>query len=64
MWTYQIFDYHPETDGDEEAWAQHLADQGWRMWVPGPGPWVEVDNHRVRRWNLRRWDDTPPPAGS
>lgn len=56
-WTYRLFDYNPETDGAEEAWAQDLADQGWQMWIAGSGPWVWIGNRHVRRWSLRRWID-------
>ncbi len=38
VFTYTLVDYDAERDGDEEAWAAKLAEQGWRMWEPGPGP--------------------------
>ena len=57
MWTYALHDYDPERDGDEEAWAAKLAEQGCRMWEPGPGPWITLEGRRLRRWSLRR--ETP-----
>jgi hypothetical protein len=38
---------------DVEAWAASLAEQGWRMWEPGPGPWISLEGRRLRRWRLR-----------
>ena len=38
VWTYGMFDYYPERDGDEEAWAATLAAEGWRTCEAGPGP--------------------------
>ena len=51
---YALHDYDPERDGDEEAWAAAMAEQGWRMWEPGPGPWITLEGRRLRRWSLRR----------
>ena len=62
MLTYALHDYDPERDGDEEAWADKVAGQGWRMWEPGPGPWITVNGRRLRRWSLRR--ETPESDGS
>lgn len=53
-WEYRLFDFDPDTDGDEEAWATALAEQGWRSWDAGAGPWVTIGVRRVRRWSLRR----------
>ncbi len=57
MFTYSLFDYDPERDGDEEAWAAKLAAEGWRTWEPGPGPWITLEGRQLRRWSLRR--ETP-----
>lgn len=38
----------------EEEWARRLAAEGWQMWLPGSGPWVELNGRRVRRWSVRR----------
>ena len=54
MLMYALHDYDPERDGDEEAWARELAQQGWRTWEPGAGPWITLGRRRVRRWSLRR----------
>ncbi len=61
VWTYSLFDYDPERDGDEEAWAAKLAVEGWRTWTPGPGPWIVLEGRTVRRWSLRRY--TPDSSG-
>ena len=53
---YALHDYDPERDGDEEAWAASLAEQGRRMWEPGPGPWITLEGRRLRRLSLRRGD--------
>ena len=54
MWTYGLFDFDPERDGDEEAWAAKLAAEGWRTWAAGAGPWIKLDGRLIRRWSLRR----------
>jgi hypothetical protein len=54
MLMYALHDYDPERDGDVEAWAASLAEQAWRMWEPGPGPWISLEGRRLRRWSLRR----------
>ena len=54
VWTYGLFDYDPEPGDDEEEWARELAEQGWRTWTPGPGPWITLEGRRLRRWSLRR----------
>ena len=28
--------------------------EGWRMWEPGPRPWITLEGRRLRRWSLRR----------
>jgi hypothetical protein len=53
VFTYTLLDYDPERDGDEEAWAADLAEQGWQMWEPGPGPWIKLEGRRLRRWSIR-----------
>ena len=67
MWTYGLFDYDPDLDGTEEEWASRMAEQGWQMWTPGRGQWVDVGGRHVRRWNLRRQVEhhgsRPPPLG-
>ena len=60
VFTYALFDYDPERDGDEEEWARALADQGWRTWAAGSGPWIDLAGRRLRRWSLRR--ETSPDA--
>lgn len=52
-WQYSLVDWDPTGDVSEENWARALAAAGWRMWI-GPGPWVDVNGRRVRRWSLRR----------
>jgi len=61
VWTYAIHDFDPERDGDGEEWAASLAEEGWRMWEPGPGPWITLEGRRLRRWSLRR--ETPQVGG-
>ena len=58
-WTYLCHDFDPDQGQTEEEWAAELAEQGWRMWTPGPGPWVTINGRRVRRWSLRRWVRNP-----
>lgn len=60
--TYGLFDFDPERDGDEEAWAPKLAAEGWRTWDAGSGPWIELTGRRLRRWSLRR--DVPQSSWS
>jgi len=50
---YSLFDFDPERDGEEEAWARAVAAEGWRTWHP-TGVWVTVGSRRVRRVSLRR----------
>lgn len=54
MWTYRLADFDPSAGVAEEEWARRLAAEGWQMWSPGPGPWIELNGRRVRRWNVRR----------
>jgi hypothetical protein len=57
VWIYTLIDYDPERGGDEEAWARKLAEQGWRTWDAGVGPWITLEGRQLRRWSLRR--ETP-----
>jgi len=54
MFAYGLFDFDPERDGDEEAWAFKLAAGGWRTWAAGTGPWITLEGRRLRRWSLRK----------
>jgi hypothetical protein len=54
MWTYRLADFDPSAGVVEEEWARGLAAEGWQMWLPGSGPWVELNGRRVRRWSVRR----------
>lgn len=59
MWRYTIRDLGP--DDDPETWAQQLADEGWRLWIPGnDGADTVVGGRHLRRYNLRRWDGSEP----
>ena len=62
MLIYALYDYDPERHGNEGAWAAALSEQGWRMWEPGPGPWITLEGRRLRRWSLRR--ETPGGASN
>lgn len=53
-WQHTLLDFDPEGPETEEQWAARVAAEGWRMWTPGPGPWVSVNGKRLRRWSLRR----------
>ena len=57
-WQHTTRDYDPEVDGDEEAWARAVAEEGWRIWHPS-GTWIQLGGRRVRRWALRRPCLTP-----
>lgn len=63
MWRYTLRDLSPADD--PEAWATALAEEGWRLWIPGnSGAEVVINGRRVRRYSLRRWEgdgDPPPP---
>lgn len=52
MWTYSLFDYDPEGDGDEETWAAQLAAERWRTWDAGTGAWITLEGRRRRPWSL------------
>lgn len=56
-YVYCLVDWDPTCGIIEEDWARELSAEGWRMWV-GAGPWVTINNRRLRRWSLRR----PRPA--
>lgn len=64
MWRYTLRDFRPDVD-DPETWAQALADEGWRLWIPGnSGAETTVNGRSVRRYSLRRWEgEGEPPEG-
>ncbi|WP_346007314.1 hypothetical protein [Janibacter terrae] len=62
MWRYTLADLHP--GDDPEAWARELADEGWRLWIPGnTGADTVINGRAVRRYSLRKWTGSgePPP---
>ncbi len=58
-WQYRTLVFDPDAGETEEQWATRIAREGWRMWQPGPGSWMEVGGKRVRRWSVRRWVERP-----
>lgn len=63
MWRYTLRDLTLEDD--PETWATALAEEGWRLWIPGnSGTEVVINGRRVRRYSLRRWEGAgdPPPS--
>ncbi|WP_030526590.1 hypothetical protein [Phycicoccus jejuensis] len=60
-WVYRTFQWRPG-DGDIEAWAQALADDGWQTWAAGAGAASRIDGRRVFGVSLRRWFDKPLAA--
>lgn len=63
MWRYTLRDLTPADD--PETWARALADEGWRMWIPGNrGALVTINGREVRRYSLRRWTGPGEPPAS
>lgn len=62
MWRYTLRDLKP--GDDPETWARAIADEGWRMWIPGnQGADTVIAGDKVRRYSLRRWTGKgPAPA--
>lgn len=63
MWRYTLRDLTP--DDEPEIWARELADEGWRLWIPGNnGAEITLHGQTVRRYSLRRWTGghAPPPG--
>lgn len=54
-----LADFDPSAGMAEDEWARGLAAQGWQIWAPGAGPWVELNGRRVRRWTVRRQGGHP-----
>lgn len=53
MWIYRLADFDPSAGVAEEEWARRLAAEGWQMWLPGSGPWIDMNGRQVRRWSVR-----------
>lgn len=62
MWRYTLRDLKP--GDDPETWARAIADEGWRMWIPGnTGAATVIAGDKVHRYSLRRWTGKgPAPA--